>query len=228
MFMTNHLIGFGASAGVTSVSIGTVYTAQDASNASTYTFASVQYGTAKNNRHLVIVVQISSDGSGTISDLTVDTVSATQLLSVVATSEHMAIYIITRDTGTSGTIVATISGSPQGCAIEVYPIYDASATAYDTASDITGNPVSATINVAAGGAVIGGIIHRSDTIPTTYTWSGLTENWDGTIDGGTFPTYGSSASDIFTAVETGRTISSTASAAGVRDQTLAVVSFEPF
>lgn len=198
----------------------------DETAGSPYQFTSVGYGTPKANRATVIVVSYETAGAGDTCSVDVDSVAATEIVNNNTLAENVSIFVIANPTGTSGTIDITVTGTPLGCTIHVFSMYGANLTAHHTATDSTGNPISMALNIPEGGAAIAAIHHRSNTDPTTYAWTGLTERYE-IRAAAVSPHFASGAADGEMSIETGRVIESTASNAGVRNQFAVAASFAP-
>lgn len=158
-----------------------VYTAHaaDDTDLSTYTFSGVAFGDASTRRHIIVCFH-SIDASGAASSMTVGGVSATMLLQVTApASRFHQLWMAAVPTGTSGTIVVVNPGTALLSGIEVYAAYDlSSATPYDTASVASAGAPTLDLDVPSGGIVVGFAVASSGV--ATFTWSGLTEDVDGT------------------------------------------------
>lgn len=156
--------------------------ATDASDLTTYTFAAQNLGAAAGGRHIIVCAQGRRTGtSATISSITVDGAPATIVDQVTNTATNTAvcgIAIVALPSGTSGDIVVTFSSGMIRCAIQVYRATGINATAYDTATSTTGDP-SVALDVPNGFAVGSGLTAAS----TTAVWTGLTEDYDVTIEG---------------------------------------------
>lgn len=190
-----------------------ITSAISASDLTTYTFSSVSLGTADANRIIIVNIAACAASSGrTISSVTVAGITATQQVfqSAFSTaSAESAIYTAAVPTGTTGNIVVTWSAGMLRCGIGVYGSNTMmSATATATGSS-TANPANASINVSAGGFVVGcDTTYRTSGAPT-FTWTNLTENYDQNIEaGGTSQT---GASSNFSTAQTGLSITCTPS-----------------
>lgn len=178
----------------------------DTTDTNAYTFASQNLGTAASDRYIIVVAVARKGGaSTTLSSVTIGGVSATivkQVTNNVSNTDVAGIAIAAVPTGTTGDIVVTWGASMVRCAIMAYRATGINATAYDSDSSTSGNP-SVSLDIPASGFAIGGGLTAAS---TTTSWTGLTEDTDGTLE--SFVTY-SSAHDEFPSGETGRTITMT-------------------
>lgn len=212
-----------------SISISNTASAQNAVDATNFTFSTQALGAAHTQRKIAVaVVSNSSTGGRTISSVTVGGVSATSIISADGGSTNTrmtAIYLASVPTGTTGDAVVSHSGSMTSCAISLYRLIGASSTVHDTGSDITesGNALSDTINVVSQGVLIACVNWEGSAGARTTTWTGPTEDVDTTIEGNF--TY-SSASKLYLTTQTGITITATASGT-LAEAALAIASFKP-
>ena len=167
------------------VTIGTVVSAVNTNTLSAYTFSSVSLGAADAGR--VIVVGTSSGGgtNSTVSGLTVGGVSAVEAVELQHQGDayyRSSLWIAEVPTGTTGDVVVTMSGSTGDCGIIVWPTTGASHCAYATASDASdAGGLTVDLNVEADGAIIA--YSACDAGPG-WSWTGLTEDIDETVDSG--------------------------------------------
>jgi len=180
--------------------------APDTSDTNAYTFSSQNLGTAASDRYIIVVAVARKAGaSTTLSSISVGGVSATivkQATNNVSNTDVAGVAIAAVPTGTTGDIVVTWGATMVRCAIMAYRATGIDATAYDSDSSLSGNP-SVSLDIPANGFAIGGGLTAAS---TTTSWTGLTEDADGTLE--SFVTY-SSASQSFVSAETGRTITMT-------------------
>jgi hypothetical protein len=197
------------------------YNTFDFSNANTtaFTFTSKSIGTAAANRKVVIVVGGNAD-LRTVSTLTVGGISASLVKRQQNADGTSEIWQADVPTGTTANVVVTWSGPQNTCGIGSYSLYGAAAAASATASN-TSNPLSTTINIPAGGVCIGTVQQYGGS--QTWSWSGLTEDFDSTM-GGSRPFSG--ASTASSGGVTGQTVTATPSGSP-SGQTLALASWAP-
>lgn len=123
------------------------YTARisSATNATTYTFNSVDFGTANDMREIYVVFSYGSTATRTVSSVTIGGVSATQVVASAFITSGTAMYMAKVPTGTTGTIVITMSGSLLRIGGGVFnSIGRTNYGAQETASDVAAVPSGAT------------------------------------------------------------------------------------
>lgn len=190
-----------------------------------YTFSGRALGTAAPDRRIVVEACGGSGFGETISTVSIAGIAATQVVTAGNGSERTDLWQAYVPTGTTGDIVVTWSGSntKSSCAVGIWAVYGAKATAFDTVSDTDSNPATGSIDSPDGGGVIAALNHRANSA-TTYTWSGVGEDFDSVLE--TDSSFFSGAS-----IETGEaatiSISATASQAGVRSPVMVAASFSP-
>lgn len=196
----------------------------DTTNTDVYTFSSADIGTAASDRYVVCVCHQRKAGTAaaSLTSATIAGVSASipvQEISTTSNSNLVAIIIAAVPTGTTGDVVLTWSVSGVDSAIEVYAVYGIDgATAHDTDQSAASDP-SLSLNVEAGGIVIGG---GTCSLGTSGAWTGITEdneNISGTM-------YYGSASDAFASASTPLAVTLTWSGSDVQTATV-VASWSP-
>ena len=169
-----------------------------------YTFSSVNLGAAASDRYIIVTAMTRKAGaSTTLTSITIGGVTATivkQVTNNVTNTDVAAIVIAAVPTGTTGDIVVTWGATMVRCAIGVYRVTGlVSATASDSDSS-TANDPTVNLDCPAGGFIIGGALTAAS---SSAAWTGITENFDGTLE--TFVTY-TGASDTFATQQTGLTL----------------------
>lgn len=181
--------------------------AETTASAST-TFASQNLGSADANRYIVVCSEVLGASVTSFTSITVGGIAATIAVQRHDGARHVAIAIAAVPNGTSGDVVVTVDNTKNRSAIQLYrAVGIASATAVATGSSIA-NPGSGSINVSAGGfAIACGATNDA----SSFTWSGLTEDYDSVVAGfnGT-----SSASREFSSAQTPLAITATPSGGG--------------
>ena len=172
--------------GVTATScLALEYLGTKTSNANTtgYTFSNVNFGAEDPTRRIVIVVANGGDSFVRTLSATVAGVSATQMVHGGADYAFVTIFIAAVPTGTTGTISLSYSSpTVNHVVVGVYKLVGLSAnTPFATSTYATSPPANLGLAVPAGGCVIAGIRRSAS---STFTWSGLDENYDLTISGG--------------------------------------------
>lgn len=149
------------------------------SASTTYTFTSAAIGTASANRDVIVGIVCAGGGATeTYSGLTIGGTSAAQVVTSTmagAGQPLAAIYILAVASGTTATIVATLSSNKTtNCTIDVWAAYGlASTTADNTASANNTGAVSTSVTTVNGGVAVGilGVASAS-----TGTWGGTLSN----------------------------------------------------
>lgn len=185
---------------------------------STFTWTDCNIGTAAADRYVVAVIGAGVVGvSGrTLSGVTIGGSAAD--IRATATSDEAAsatriLTIAQRlvTSGTTATIVATFSNTMQVGFCFVYTITGLiaaapTATATETENALVDATISDTINIPAGGVLIGGVVATGTT--GTWSFSGVTED----ADNNTNNIAAGSASEHNLSAETARAYSATVSA----------------
>jgi len=181
-----------------------LHSATDIGNLSVYTFHDQNLGVADVGRYIIVAAMARKAGAATtITSITVGGESATivkQVTNNITNTDIAGIAIAAVPTGTSGDIVVTFGAGMVRCAIGVYRVVGIdSATPADSGSSIADDP-TCSLDVPAGGFAIGtGLTAKA----ASASWTGLTEDYDGTLE--TYVTY-TGASDEFVAEQAGLTI----------------------
>lgn len=197
--------------------------AVDSSDSATYTFTSRAIGTASSGRKIVVGIARNSGGAaGAVSSVTIGGISATKITGVNYVSESSAeLWQADVPTGTTATIVVVWANSGLRMGIGVWALTNAAASAHDAQTASNGAPgMSVSINCPANGAVLG---CASNGGASTWTWTGIAEQYDEGTEGGV--RYQSGASSAFATQQTG--LSVTASDGSGGSVTMAVCSFGP-
>lgn len=180
--------------------------ANDTTDLTTYTFATQAIGTASADRY-VLVCTATRGTAITVSSMTIGGVSAALVRRQQNGNNTLEWWIALVPTGTTASIVVTWSAGALRCSIGVWALTGLqSTTATANAVDITlsGNDLSLSINVSAGGACFAAAF---DPGVKTFTWAGLTERFDIATEAQQF----SGASLDFAAAQTGLTVTATES-----------------
>lgn len=196
-----HMGGGGAVpvSGVASVGPATVAflaNVEDATDQAggSYTFSAVSLGTASAGRYIVVGVSGYAAASQTITSSTINGVSATQVATVVNTTNTRTSFLIANvPTGTSGDIVINFNGSMAACAIGVWALTSlVSSTPTATASHIDVDPLTNNLDISASGVAIG---YANGGAVASWAWTNLTEEvgFDLLFEGSTRSHTGASA-----------------------------------
>jgi len=158
----------------------------DSVDRTNYTFSGVAIGTAATNRRIIVGVgNRFTSGNPTISSLTVAGIPATQVahVSAGASTVKATLFIADVPTGTTADIVVNQSGGTVNCGLGVWAAYDLlSSTATDFGTSVA-NPATDGIAVSAGGIIVGYAVTGGSDAPRTHTWTGISEEFDETIEG---------------------------------------------
>lgn len=195
------------------VGLSFLQAASDTTDVTTYTFSSQNLGTAASDRHIIVAVAARALGATacTISSVTVGGVAATishQVSNNTTNSNVVGLAIAAVPSGTTGDIVVTLSRSALRCRIAAYRATTINPTATDTGTDTTAasSQVSDTIDVPAGGCAVAVTMVAIVTPPTTWTWGGVTEDHDATVETSASV---SGASSAFAASQSGLSVTAT-------------------
>lgn len=145
----------------------------DATNKTTYTFTSKAIGTADASRYVcVVAVNVASVNQRRLSSMTIGGSAAT-LITRPSAGEKRATGIACRTvtTGTTATIVVTLTGQAEGCYILVYSLYNLNSTT-PLSSGTTGYTTSDaehSFNYTQDGIIIAGAVARAGTLATTWS-----------------------------------------------------------
>lgn len=172
----------------------------DAANSTTYTFNTVDIGTAAANRHVIVgVVSRHASVANTVSSATIAGVTASIVADGVISNSQAALLIAAVPTGTTGTIAITLSGGSERCGIAVWAAYGLlSATPVASLNTASG---TLDINTSANGIIVAVNLGVSQ----TPVWSGITSVLADTVLEG-LNEY-SAASDSLTPAATPRAVS---------------------
>lgn len=187
--------------------------AVDTTDASTYTFATKSIGAVGSNRLIVVGVSGANATAGrTISAFTIGGVAATQLLfkqtSGGGAFVDVGLYALLVAAGATASVVVTWSAAQLRCGIGIWAAYNilndtALATAFDSTSSL-----STTLSIPAAGIAVGYAGATGASAPT-YTWAGLTETFDETVEPNSTHTGANLNAPM---IQTGLTVTATPSA----------------
>lgn len=212
-----------AAVGVTPATISFTDWVADTTDNSTYTFSSRSIGTAAANRYIIVTVQFS-DVFTTASSVTVGGISATFVKrksgAGATPTDTVEIWVASVPTGTTANVVVNTTLGVNNCSIGLWAAYGINPTAYATGESVA-SPPSTTLNIPAGGIAVG--IAASNDGGNTWTWTGLTEGYDGTSEG---PRTVTGAGSAFGAAQSGLTITATPSGTATKP-VMALASFSP-
>lgn len=180
------------------------------SNGATYTFNTVDIGTASTTRLVVVAITgTSSQASGrTVNSVNIGGISATgyQNPSVIYVASFWAAFV---PTGTTANIIVVFSGTMANCGIGVYDLNNlksAISQGGDSQGVAGGTVINLSLPVTDTGVVIAAGTFATGT-SSTATWSGVTERYDTLVETG----MRTGASAIMTASNSAYAVSCTSS-----------------
>ncbi len=151
--------------------------ATDNTDASTYTFAAADIGTAASDRY--VVVGFAARNQATITSITVGGIAAT-LVKLQGNTDVAALYIAAVPTGATADIVVTLPGTALRAGIGVWALYGLSASgAAEATAASTAATADLSLTVTAGAIVIGQAYNDAG---LSFAWVGLTENFDAQLE----------------------------------------------
>ena len=145
--------------------------------ATSFSFSSQAIGTPSSDRKVVVVTHSATayTHNDTVSSMTIGGISATLVVRATpASNGQLEMWEADVPSGTTATIVVNWSRSRNGCGIGAWAVTGANSSTYATATDIT-DPLSQTLTIPARGCAIGGAFGFST---PTFSWTGLTENYE--------------------------------------------------
>ena len=156
-------------------------------SATSYTFSSLDLGTAASDRSIVVMAGHTRGVATTtaITALTIGGVSATKIIgptSILSGGYAQEVWWADVPTGTTGDVVVTVNSTTIYMGISVTALYGDNIL-YAIGTDLTANnttDVTVTIGVPAGGVAIASAKALAS---ITWTWTGVTEEYDFVADG---------------------------------------------
>lgn len=183
-----------------------VVTATSGSTASltTYSFAGLSIGTASADRYVIVGIESQAGGTtGVLNSSTIGGIAGATVVQMTNTSggfsSIVALVIAAVPTGTTATITVTFNVSNARCGVQVYAATGMDGSAATNTYTSKANDPTVSMNISAGGSAIG----ASEALGTA-TWTGLTEDSDYAVLGGTLNV--SSGSGNFATTQTGLTV----------------------
>lgn len=179
-----------------------------------YTFASQNVGAEAAGRYTIVGVA-AEDGSSSfgVNSMTIGGDSATEIVDEGGTrSASAALYIMSNPSGTSESIVVTMSEAITNSSVCLWSVTGlSSATATDTATGNSNtNPAAIALDVDLSAGGVGAAVCGETGTSVTFLWSGFNEQADGTATG-----MNRTAADYTaTAAEPGKSVSVTRNGSG--------------
>ena len=172
--MTSALMGLRASIGGAAPKVLT-YKGTDRNNVSASSFSlSCDIGTASSDRYVIVGVG-GTLGTRSVSSLTINGVTATQIVSLTSTCTS-AIYMANVTSGSGvQTIAVTWSGAVDVCGIGVWTLTGVSSTTPVNTQSSSANPYTASLSTVSGGVAVAYVMVNNT---TSFTWTNLTEQFD--------------------------------------------------
>lgn len=174
----------------------------DTANASTYTFAGQNLGTADAGRYIVCALHARGNvGDITITSITIAGVTATNAVTQAnntAGNSIVALFIAAVPTGTSGSVVVTLGTACLRASIQLYRVLGIDGVTPFDSGGSTANDPTFNLDIPASGLAIGAGNDASGGAGTC-TWTGLTEDYDAIAEA---QLINSSASDEFASTQT--------------------------
>jgi hypothetical protein len=124
------------------------------------------------DRYIIVGATIAGNSFANVSSVTLGGNSVTKIIDVADGLCVSWIGYILVNSGTTANVTVTASSSCIGCAIHLWRVINWSGTAFDTASDSNGSPLTLTIDVPGSGLVASVIQGRNSGSPA---WSSATE-----------------------------------------------------
>jgi len=160
--------------------------AGDATDLTTYTFASQNLGTASSDRVIAVAVSGRQSSARTVSSVTIGGVSATEIGTRGSSQNPLGIWIAAVPTGTTGDVVVTFSGAMLRCHIVAWAV-----TGGATLANASSGTDTATVTGVTGGFIIAA---ANTTGASTFTWTNATEQYDAITE--SFNTSGADATTV--------------------------------
>ena len=177
MLTVNAASGFGSGGVIAPMVLEDGGSGVESGNHSYKTFSSGGIGTAASNR---IVVVMSGISSVVASGITIGGSAATKIVELDSGGAVASIWALAVTSGTTADIVCSISATTGAQAIYVAAMYGADISPHATATsdEDTPAPMSASLEIPAGGAAFGSAMYTHPSGYQSFVWSNLTEKAD--------------------------------------------------
>lgn len=204
MFFNPFVIpGTSGSAAVVSLSTA-VFSA--ASPATTFVYTNLSIGAATADRYIIAGITGLGVNAGTALSMVINSITATRAVSVANPNSDASLWIALVTAGTTATFTAVFSTEKGRATLGVWiatGLVTSVPTNVYTTTTPSGNTLSVSANISAGGFGVG--ITGSNSNTATVTWAGLTEDYELTPNN----TPNSGASQNFGSAQSGLTVSAT-------------------
>jgi len=168
--------------------ISFLQTAVSGTNAAEYTFSSQSIGAADSDRYIICCVAWRASADTTLSSVSIGGVAATLLANNVNVSggetSGTCIAVAAVPSGTTGDVVVTIGATALRCGIALYRAVGLGTPTvpHDTLTSDADSPTG-TIDIPNNGLCIG-IAYNASQDTNAVSWTGLTEDFEASIEGG--------------------------------------------
>lgn len=177
-------------------SVAFVAAVSDASTSTTYTFSGASLGAANTAREVFVLIGWTSGTLRTLESVTIAGVEAaiTDTINVTSSAGAALAYALV-PTGTTGTIVATLSGGAQSCTVGIYRAVNRPVACMPPLRATNGNTSSGTsvttprIEIPAGGFALAQLVTFGATGGGAVSGAGLAI--DGSVTGDALTYYAS-------------------------------------
>lgn len=158
--------------------------AVEPTGATTYSFTSQPFGDEAADRYIIVTTSTNKNRTLTAASSTIGGVTVTKIIELVPAEAGIALLIAAVPTGATGTVSLTFNGTSDNCGVGLWRLSGAATpTTPTTATDTvaTGNDLSASLAIPAGGGGIG-IVRAGGAAALTYIWTDMTEDFDQTVE----------------------------------------------
>ena len=218
--LARRLIGARVAAAAGSSAESSYLTAvNDTSGKTTYSFASVSFGTAASDRLIVVCANPNGSSVTSINSMTIGGISATKAAENQTGNGVSSIWFALVPTGTSGTVTFTCNAAASRARIAAYRVVGASNTssAHDSDTNTAASALSVSVSV---GTVSGSVI-----IAASAVEGGSGTNWSSAVTEDSDASTGVSSRNFAVASQTdapGGTVDITATAAAGTNRAIAL------
>lgn len=153
----------------------------DASDLTTYTHASQNFGSASADRFIVAVVTGRAAANRTISSVTIGGVAATEAVQHVLNGNTVGIYYAAVPSGTSGDVVVVWSAGMVRSGVGLWAVTGGIGSVTVDYSEATAAPLSVDLTGATDGFIVAGTMGHST---PTMVWTNATERFDASVETG--------------------------------------------